>query len=37
MFDGIKIVLLPRVMLEKPKPASEASALLSLAQFDEKL
>ena len=38
MFDGVKIMLLPsRQVLEKPKHVGDANALLSLAQFDEKL
>ena len=35
---GLEIVLMPGIqVLEKPKPASDANALLSLAQFDEEL
>ena len=38
IFDGVKIVLLPsRQVLEKPKVAGEATALLSLARVDEEL
>ena len=38
MFEGVKIVLLPgKQALEQPKLASDVSALLSLAQFEEEL
>ena len=38
MFNGIKIMLLPsRQVLEKPKPAGNVTALLSLAQFNKEL